>query len=109
MSTHLTAELEKEVTCNGSKGLDSAFFGVTYIYFCLFDKEYGRLLTGFLIKNIFYVLILLGFMHLLPYLENTIGLTLSLVVFGVSFAYIGYKVYFIVDNLVDKLYNFFGK
>ena len=81
------------------------FFGVTYIYLCLFDKEYGRLLTGFLIKNIFYVLILLGFMYLLPYLENTIGLTISLVVLGVSFAYIGYKVYFIVDNLLDKFYN----
>ena len=85
------------------------FFGVTYIYLCLFDKEYGRLLTGFLIKNILYGLILLGFMHLLPYLENTIGLTLSLVVFGFSFAYIGYKVYFIVDELVNKLYNFFGR
>ena len=85
------------------------FFGVTYIYLCLFDKEYGRLLTGFLIKNIFYVLILLGFMHLLPYLENTIGLTPSLVVLGVSFSYIGYKVYFMVDELLDKLYNFFGR
>ena len=31
------------------------FFGVTYIYLCLFDKEYGRLLTGFLIKNILYM------------------------------------------------------
>ena len=81
------------------------FFGVTYIYLCLFDKEYGRLLTGFLIKNILYGLILLGFMHLLPYLENTIGLTISLVVLGVSFAYIGYKVYFIVDNLLDKFFN----
>ena len=85
------------------------FFGVTYIYLCLFDKEYGRLLTGFLIKNILYGLILLGFMHLLPYLENTIGLTLSLLVFGFSFAYIGYKVYFIVDELLNKLYNFFGR
>ena len=83
--------------------------GVTYIYFCLFDKEYGRLLTGFLVKNILYCLILLGFMHLLPYLENTIGLTLSLVVFVVLFAYISYKVYFIVDNMVDKLYSFFGR
>ena len=81
------------------------FFGVTYIYLCLFDKEYGRLLTGLLVKNILYCLILLGFMHLLPYLENTIGLTLSLVVFGVLIAYIGYKVYFIVDNLLDKFYN----
>ena len=85
------------------------FFGVTYIYLCLFDKEYGRLLTGLLVKNILYCLILLGFMHLLPYLENTIVLTLSLVVFVVLFAYISYKVYFIVDNIVDKLYSFFGR
>lgn len=85
------------------------FFGVTYLYFCLFDKEYGRLLTGFLIKNILYILILLGFMYINAYLERTIGVTLSMLLFLVSYAYIGYKVYFIVDNLVDKLYNFFGR
>lgn len=85
------------------------FFGVSYLYFCLFDKEYGRLLTGFLIKNILYILILLGFMYINTYLEHTIGMTLTMLVFLVSYAYIGYRVYFIVDSLVDKLYNFFGR
>ena len=85
------------------------FLGVTYLYFCLFDKEYGRLLTGFLIKNILYILILLVFMYINTYLERIIGVTLTMLVFLVSYAYIGYKVYFIVDNLVDKLYNFFGR
>ena len=83
--------------------------GVTYLYFCLFDKEYGRLLTGFLIKNILFGLILLGFMYKMTYLESTIGMALSMLVFAVSYAYICYKMYFIVDNLVDKLYNFFGR
>ena len=85
------------------------FFGVTYIYFCLFDKEYGRLLTGFLIKNILYILILLGFMYINTYLERILGVTITMLVFLVSYAYIGYKVYIIVDNLVDKLYSFFGR
>lgn len=85
------------------------FFGVTYIYLCLFDKEYGRLLTGFLIKNILYILTLLGFMYINTDLERILGVTLSMLFFLVSYAYIGYKVYFIVDNLVDKLYNFFGR
>ena len=85
------------------------FFGVTYIYLCLFDKEYGRLLTGFLIKNILYILTLLAFMYINTYFEHTIGMTLTMLVFLVSYAYIGYKVYFIVDNIVDKLYSFFGR
>ena len=85
------------------------FFGVTYIYLCLFDKEYGRLLTGFLIKNILYILTLLGFMYINTYIERILGVTITMLVFLVSYAYIGYKVYFIVDNLVDKLYSFFGR
>ena len=85
------------------------FFCFFYIYFCLFDKEYGRLLTGFLIKNILYILTLLAFMYINTYLEHTIGMTLTMLVFLISYAYIGYKVYIIVDNLVDKLYSFFGR
>ena len=85
------------------------FLGVTYLYFCLFDKEYGRLLTGFLIKNILCILTLLGFMYINTYLERILGVTITMLVFLVSYAYIGYKVYFIVDNLVDKLYNFFER
>ena len=91
------------------KDLILLFFGVTYLYFCLFDKAYGRLLTGFLSKNILYILTLLGFMYINTYLEHTIGMTLTMLVFLVSYAYISYKVYFIVDNLVDKLYNFLGR
>ena len=85
------------------------FLGVTYLYFCLFDKAYGRLLTGFLIKNILYILILLGFMYINTYIERILGVTITMLVFLVSYAYIGYKVYFIVDSLVDKLYNSFGR
>ena len=91
------------------KDLILLFFGATYLYFCLFDKAYGRLLTGFLIKNILCILTLLGFMYINTYIERILGVTITMLVFLVSYAYIGYKVYFIVDNLVDKLYNFFGK
>ena len=85
------------------------FLGVTYLYFCLFDKAYGRLLTGFLIKNILCILTLLGFMYINTYIERILGVTITMLVFLVSYAYIGYKVYFIVDSLVDKLYNSFGR
>ena len=91
------------------KDLILLFFGVSYLYLFLFDKEYGRLLTGFLIKNILYILTLLGFMYINTYIERILGVTITMLVFLVSYAYIGYKVYFIVDNLVDKLYNFLGR
>ena len=91
------------------KDLILLFFGVTYLNFCLFDKAYGRLLTGFLIKNILYILTLLGFMYINTYLERILGVTITMLVFLVSYAYIGYRVYFIVDSLVDKLYKFFGR